>query len=90
MKLRNEYTITEGEIKCGELSCKILFALVFNDDGVFYIETFLPNEQFYEQTENTTFYRLVGKTEKGYDNDKLYFISFATVYFLPPKSFRRG
>lgn len=64
---RNAYTITKGEIKCGSFSCEIPFALVFDDNGVFYIETFLPNKQFYEQTKNIGFYSLIGKTEKGYD-----------------------
>jgi hypothetical protein len=64
---RTDYTIIEGELKCGSFYCKIPFALVFDDNGVFYIETFLANKEFYEQTQNTGFYTLIGKTEKGYD-----------------------
>lgn len=76
--MRNEYTIIEGEIQCDNLSCKIPFALVFNDDGVFYVETFLPNKEFYEQVKGDRFYRIVGKTEKGYDIEieKLAFARF--------------
>ncbi len=82
-KMRTDYTITEGEIKCGSFSCKIPFALVFNDEGVFYVETFLPQKDFYEQTKSTGFYTLIGKTEKGYDieiND-LSFRSFKYANF---------
>lgn len=82
-EMRNDYTITQGELKCGSFSCKIPFALVFNDEGVFFIETFLPNKEFYEQTKRTGFYTLVGKTEKGYDIEinKLSFSSFKYVNF---------
>ena len=62
-----DYTITGGEIKCDNRSCKIPFALVFNNDGIFYVETFLPNKEFYELSKSGSFYTLVGKTEKGYD-----------------------
>jgi len=65
--MRHDYTITEGEIKNNNQTRKIPFALVFNDDGLYYIETFLPDREFYDQTERMAPYTIKGKTEKGYD-----------------------
>ena len=60
-----KYTITEGTIIGDNKSCEITFALVSEDDGVYFVETFL-NEEFYEDTYFSKKFSLIGQTEKGY------------------------
>jgi hypothetical protein len=64
---RNDYTILQGHLICGVHVCDIPFALVFNASGSFAVETFLPGKEFFEQTKDIESYKLIGKTEKGYD-----------------------
>lgn len=64
--MRLDYTITTGDIYCGDQSRKLPFALVFYEDGLYYVETFLPDKDFYENNKYAA-YQLIGKTEKGYD-----------------------
>ena len=60
-----KYTITEGTIIGESKSCEIPFALVSEENGVYFIETFLK-EGFYDETYFSKQFNLIGKTEKGY------------------------
>lgn len=60
-----KYTITEGTIIGDDKSCEIPFALVSEENGVYFIETFLK-EGFYDDTYFSKRFSLIGKTEKGY------------------------
>jgi hypothetical protein len=61
------YTITSGYIKCKEDVCEIPFALVFLDNGIYRIETFIKNKDFFERHKGGLYFTLIGKTEKDYD-----------------------
>lgn len=65
MKL--SYTITSGYIKCNDDISEIPFALVFLQDGVYRVETFFKDKDFFERNKNNCAFSLIGKTEKGYD-----------------------
>lgn len=60
------YTITSGHIKGQESNCEIPFALVFLDKGIYRIETFFKDEDFFDKNKNS-YFSIVGKTEKEYD-----------------------
>ena len=61
------YTIINGHVEIGEKQCDIPFALVFRSNGVLYIESFFENADFYDSVKELNYYKLIGKTEKGYD-----------------------
>jgi hypothetical protein len=62
------YTITNGRIECGEYSSDLNFALIFEEDGVINIETFITDQNFYAKTEKIRqYHKITGVTEKGYD-----------------------
>lgn len=61
------YTITSGHIKCKEDICEIPFALVFLVNGVYKVETFFKDENFFEIHKDDYSFTLIGKTEKDYD-----------------------
>lgn len=65
--MRNIYTIVNGYVENDNQKCVIPFALIFRQDGVFYIETFFSDADFYEKTKGLNYFKLYGKTEKGYD-----------------------
>jgi hypothetical protein len=62
------YTILNGKIECEEHSSDIDFGLVFEQDGVINIETYITDKSFFEKTEKSNnYYKIIGITEKGYD-----------------------
>ncbi len=65
--MKHVYTIISGYVEFGDKQCNIPFALVFQNDGVLYIESFFEDANFYESVQGLNYYRLIGKTEKGYD-----------------------
>ncbi|WP_117881956.1 hypothetical protein [Aureibaculum luteum] len=65
--MRIKYTVLSGHIKHDSEECVIQFALVSEKKGVYSVETFLSDPTFFERTDNSYYYSLVGITEKGYD-----------------------
>lgn len=65
MKL--EYTIISGYIDCKGDKAEITFALVFIEDGIYRIETFLKDEDFFESHKDELYFTLIGITEKKYN-----------------------
>jgi hypothetical protein len=65
--MRNLYTIIKGLVIAKKETCEIPFALVFFENGIYYIETFLNDPTFFERHKNSQEFFLTGKTEKGYD-----------------------
>jgi hypothetical protein len=63
--LNLKYTITEGKIIGENINCEIPFALVSEENGLYFIETFLK-EGFYDKSSFSKRFSLIGKTEKGY------------------------
>jgi hypothetical protein len=61
------YTILNGHVEIGKKQCNIPFALVFRNDGVLYVESFFQKADFYDSVKGLNYYKLIGKTEKGYD-----------------------
>lgn len=60
------YTITTGTISVQDKSCSIPFALVFEEDGVFFVETFLSEKDFFSDEITKYYFSIIGKTKKGY------------------------
>jgi hypothetical protein len=60
------YTLTSGQIKSQESNCEIPFALVFLDNGIYRVETFFKDEDFFDKNKNS-YFTIIGKTEKEYD-----------------------
>jgi hypothetical protein len=60
------YTVVKGQLSCGDHVATFPFALVFENNGFYSVQTFLPDKSFYETTRLQD-YRLTGTTEKGYD-----------------------
>ncbi|SDY14239.1 hypothetical protein SAMN05444411_1371 [Lutibacter oricola] len=60
-----KYTIIEGTLNGEMKQCEIPFALVFEENGIYFLETFLPVD-FFEKNDFSKKYNLTGKTEKGY------------------------
>lgn len=60
------YTITKGHISRKDKACTIPFALVFQEDGVYRVETFFDDPEFFDE-KNIDGFILVGVTEKGFD-----------------------
>lgn len=65
--MRNIYTIISGIVEYEDQKCPIPFALIFQQDGLIYIETFFSDDKFYDKTKGLSYHRIVGITEKGYD-----------------------
>jgi hypothetical protein len=65
--MKHVYTITSGYLEIDNKQCNIPFALIFENEGVLFIESFLEKSDFYDSVKGLNYYRLVGKTEKGYD-----------------------
>lgn len=60
------YTITSGTISVKEKCCDIPFALVFEEEGVYFVETFLKEKDFFSEEISKYYFSLIGKTKKGY------------------------
>jgi len=65
--MKHIYTIISGHVEIDNKQCNIPFALIFENEGVLFIESFLEKSDFYESVKCLNYYRLIGKTEKGYD-----------------------
>jgi hypothetical protein len=63
--LNLKYTIIEGTLSNQLKKCKIPFALVFEENGIYFLETFLPIN-FFEENDFSKKYIFFGKTEKSY------------------------
>lgn len=61
------YTILSGSLSVKDRFCNIPFALVFEEDGKYFIETFLSDENFFSNELIQYYFTLIGKTKKGYD-----------------------
>ncbi|MBW6534720.1 MAG: hypothetical protein K0B11_06900 [Mariniphaga sp.] len=61
------YTILSGKLDVNKKSCDIPFALVFEKDGIFYIETFLTEKDFFSDELINYYFLITGKTKKGYE-----------------------
>jgi hypothetical protein len=64
--LNLKHTITEGSIKGEHKNCKVPFALVFVENGVYFLETFLP-EDFFEESDFSNSFQFFGVTEKDFE-----------------------
>lgn len=64
--MRLEYTITKGSLYVEGKNCEIPFALVFQENGVFFVETFLQ-EGFFDREDFFKEFSLFGVTEQGFD-----------------------
>lgn len=60
------YTLIEGTLNGENKSCKLPFALVFEENGVYSLETFLE-ESFFEKEDFSERFGLFGITEKGFE-----------------------
>ena len=65
--MKHIYTIISGYVEVDKKQCNIPFALIFENDGVLHIESFFEKQDFYDGVKGLNYYRLIGKTEKGYD-----------------------
>lgn len=63
--MEHSYTITKASLKGNEKQCELPFALVFKENSVFYLETFLEDNFFVDDDFSCRF-NLEGLTEKGY------------------------
>jgi hypothetical protein len=63
--LNHLYTITKGKLIEKEKECSFSFALVFEENGVYFLETFLEDD-FYEDGDFSKWFNLEGVTEKNY------------------------
>jgi hypothetical protein len=63
--LNHVYTILEGHLIGKEKKCKLSFALVFEENGVYFLETFLE-DNFFEDGDFSKWFNLEGITEKSY------------------------
>lgn len=64
--LNLKYTITEGTLSNENKKCVLPFALVFEENGVYFLETFLK-EGFFEDGDFSVSFNLNGITEKGFE-----------------------
>jgi hypothetical protein len=65
--MKHVYTIISGYVEVDNKQCNIPFALIFENEGVLFIESFLEKSDFYDSIKGSNYYRLIGITEKGYD-----------------------
>ncbi len=70
--MRLAYTILKGEISSGDQTASVPFALVFEEEGVYQIETFLPDKTYFEVTRNKEWHTLKGTTEKNFEIEITY------------------
>lgn len=63
--MNHVYTITEGKLIEKEKECNLSFALVFEENGVYFLDTFLE-DNFYEDGDFSKLFDLEGVTEKKY------------------------
>lgn len=61
-----KYTITKGTLNGENKSCRLPFALVFEENGVYFLETFLE-KSFFEEDDFSKRFNLIGATEKGFE-----------------------
>ena len=66
VNLKHIYTITEGTLKGKNKTCKLPFALIFEENGIYFLETFLIKD-FYDTGDFSNTFDLFGITEKGYE-----------------------
>ena len=64
--MNHRYTITEGILSNENKKCELPFALVFEENGVYFLETFLK-EGFFEDGDFSSRFDLNGITEKGFE-----------------------
>ena len=64
-----EYTIAKGRLHCTDETTEISFALIAEDDGLYRVEAFLIDENFFKwgEAEEIPVFWMTGTTEKGYD-----------------------
>jgi hypothetical protein len=65
--MKNVYTIVNGILKTSEIEFKLSFALIFLKDGIYTIDAFVAEPNFYNTNIHSHEYTLIGITEKGYD-----------------------
>ena len=65
--MKNVYIIQSGKILLRERSTDISFALVHLERGVYSVETFFLDPDFYDKNGSNDSLKLIGKTEKGID-----------------------
>ncbi|MGS0527716.1 hypothetical protein ACU8V7_23555 [Zobellia nedashkovskayae] len=63
--MNHVYTITKGTLIGEEKKCELPFALVFEQNGVYFLETFLKDD-FFKEGDFSKWYNLEGITEKNY------------------------
>lgn len=63
--MNHVYTITKGTLIGEEKKCELPFALVFEEKGVYFLETFLE-DSFFKDGDFSKRYNLEGTTEKDY------------------------
>lgn len=61
------YTLISGTLNVKDKCFNLPFALVFEENGVYFIETFLSDEDFISEELLHNYFALIGKTKKGYD-----------------------
>jgi len=66
LNLNHRYTITKGTLKGKDKTCKVPFALIFEENGIYFLETFLIKD-FYENGDFSNTFDLFGITERGYE-----------------------
>jgi hypothetical protein len=66
LNLNHRYTVTEATLKGNDKTCKLPFALIFEENGVYFLETFLIKD-FYQNGDFSSTFDLFGITEKGYE-----------------------
>jgi hypothetical protein len=64
--LNHKYTITKGEISTDNKHCNIPFALIFEENGLYFLDTFLEKD-FFEDSDFSKSFDLKGTTEKGFE-----------------------
>ena len=62
------YTILSGKLDVNKKTCDIPFALVFEKDGIFYIETFLTEKDFFSDELINYYFLITGNTKKRLRN----------------------
>lgn len=67
--MENVFTIAKGVITTSTETCEVKFALVHDRNGIYHVETFLEEKEFFERNQDVRALSLKGLTEKGYDID---------------------
>ncbi len=63
--MNHVYTIIKGNLKADKKSCSIPFGIVFEENGVYFLDTFLE-EDFFKEGDFSKRFSLEGMTEKNY------------------------